>query len=58
MSDDSDNRDVQTSRASFVSLVVWGVLLAALILVGLVLTGIIAEPETVIESIRKALFGG
>ena len=32
--------------------------LAVLIVVLLVLTGIIAEPETVIEGIRRALFGG
>ena len=59
MSPDQDERSVPQRvwlRAGTVVLVV--VLSAGLIAVGLVLTGIIAEPETVIEAILRALIPG
>ncbi len=58
MIDHLDNHDERRSRPRLGMRLLGIVSLAVLIVVLLVLTGIIAEPETVIEGIRRALFGG
>lgn len=55
------HRDVTTPGSRHrlpLTAVVGAILLAGFMLLMLVLTGIIAEPETVIEHIGRALFGG